>query len=197
MRRLIKGMYTLYHHWMTFLYRGYLKAVGVPCGKNLKVYGYPFILPFRRGQISLGSNVVLRSARMSNPVGLNHRCMIRTIAPDARITVGDEVSMSGTTLLARKGIAIGRGVMIGANCTIVDSDLHPLDAAERAAREIEGIRSETVIIEDGVFLGMGVMVLKGVRIGRNTVVGAGAVVSGSLPPDTVAAGNPARVIKRV
>jgi len=197
MWRLIKGIFTVYHRWMTFTYRGYLNAAGVPCGKNLKVYGYPFILPLRRGQIALGSNVVLRSARLSNPVGLNHRCIIRTITPEARITVGDEVSMSGTTLLARKGIAIGRGVMIGANCTIVDSDLHPLDAAERAARETEGIRSETVVIEDGVFLGMGVMVLKGVRIGRNTVVGAGSVVSGSLPSDTVAAGNPARVIKRI
>ncbi len=196
MRRLIKAIYTLHRRWKTLLYRGYLKVTGVPCGKNLKVYGYPFILPFRRGQISLGSNVVLRSARMSNPVGLNHRCMIRTITPDAQISVGDEVSMSGTTLLARKGITIGRAVMIGANCTIVDSDLHPLDAAERAAGKTEGIRSETVVIEDGVFLGMGVLVLKGVRIGRNTVVGAGAVVSGSLPPDTVAAGNPARVIKK-
>jgi acetyltransferase-like isoleucine patch superfamily enzyme len=196
MRRLFKRLYTLYHECLTVVYRGYLKAAGVPCGKNLRVYGYPFILPFRRGQIVLGSNVVLRSAKMSNPVGLNHRCMIRTITPEARVTVGDEVSMSGTTLLARKGIVIGRGVMIGANCTIVDSDLHPLDAAQRAARETGEIRSEPVVIEDGVFLGMGVMVLKGVRIGRNTVVGAGAVVSGSLPPDTVAAGNPARVIKK-
>ena len=195
--RLIKEIYTLYHKLMTVVYRGYLKAAGVPCGKKLRVYGYPFILPFRRGQIVLGSNVVLRSAGMSNPVGLNHRCMIRTITPDARITVSDEVNMSGTTLLARKAIVIGRGVMIGANCTIVDSDLHPLDAAERAARETGGIRSEPVVIEDGVFLGMGVIVLKGVRIGRNTVVGAGAVVAGSLPPNTVAAGNPARVIKRV
>jgi acetyltransferase-like isoleucine patch superfamily enzyme len=197
MLSLMKGVYTLYNKWMTIVYRGWLKAVGVPCGKNLRVYGYPFILPFRRGQIALGSNVVLRSAGLSNPVGLNHRCLIRTITPEARITVSDEVSMSGTTLLARKGIAIGRGVMIGANCTIVDSDLHPLDTEKRASRETDGIQSETIIIEDGVFLGMGVMVLKGVRIGRNTVVGAGAVVSGSLPPNAVAAGNPARVIKRV
>ena len=197
MRRVLRGMFTQYHRLMTLAYRGYLRAAGVPCGKRLKVYGYPFILPFRRGQISLGSNVVLRSARLSNPVGLNHRCIIRTIAPEARITVGDDVSMSGTTLLARKEIAIGRGVMIGANCTIVDSDLHPMDVADRAARATRSIRTEPVVIEDGVFLGMGVMVLKGVRIGRNTVVGAGAVVAGSLPPNAVAAGNPARVIKMV
>jgi acetyltransferase-like isoleucine patch superfamily enzyme len=194
---LLKAVLKVYHRSTTFLYRGWLKAAGVPCGGNLKVYGYPLILPFRRGQISLGSNVALRSSRMSNPVGLNHRCMIRTITPEARITVGDGVSMSGTTLLARKAIAIGRDVMIGANCTIVDSDLHPLDAAERTAGKTGGIRSEAVTIEDGVFLGMGVMVLKGVRIGRNTVVGAGAVVSDSLPAGSVAAGNPARVVRKV
>jgi len=195
MGSILRKTYARYHQCLTAVYRLYLRAAGVPCGRKLKLFGFPVIWPYRRGQIAVGAGVVMRSSGLSNPVGLNHRCILRTIAPEARISVGDGVSMSGTTLLARKGITLGRGVMIGANCTIVDSDLHPLEAAGRLALDPAGIESAEVIIEDGVFLGMGVMVLKGARIGRNTVVGAGAVVAGSLPPNAVAAGNPARVIK--
>jgi carbonic anhydrase/acetyltransferase-like protein (isoleucine patch superfamily) len=192
---MLRAAYACYHRCLTACYRLYLRAAGVPCGRNLKLFGLPVIWPCRRGQIAIGTGVVMRSSALSNPVGLNHRCILRTIAPEAWIRVGDGVSMSGTTLLARKGITLGRGVMIGANCTIVDSDLHPLEAEGRRALDPGGIQSAEVVIEDGAFLGMGVMVLKGARIGRNTVVGAGAVVAGSLPPGVIAAGNPARVIK--
>jgi maltose O-acetyltransferase len=90
-------------------------------------------------------------------------------------------------------VRIGDDVQIGPNVQLLTA-LHPVAAGPRrdkweAARPIE--------IGDNVWLGGGVIVLPGVTIGANTVVGAGAVVTRDLPPDVVAVGNPARVIRAV
>jgi len=57
--------------------------------------------------------------------------------------------------------------------------------------------AKPIVIEDNVWLGGGAILLPGVRIGRNAVVGAGAVVTRSVPANTVVAGNPARVIREI
>jgi maltose O-acetyltransferase len=71
---------------------------------------------------------------------------------------------------------------------------HALQAEPRIqGREV----AKPIVIEDNVWLGGGAILLPGVRIGRNAVVGAGAVVARSVPPNTVVAGNPARVIREI
>jgi acetyltransferase-like isoleucine patch superfamily enzyme len=83
--------------------------------------------------------------------------------------------------------------MCGANVTITDTNWHPLDWRDRLA----GKPGEyaPVVIEDDVWLGMNVTVLKGVTIGRRTVVGAGSIVTRSLPAGVIAAGQPAVIIR--
>ena len=95
-------------------------------------------------------------------------------------------------------IDVARGtVRIGSNCEItkgckilshsaVESRLHP---------DAPSIRGETVI-EDDVFIGMNAIILPNIKVGRNSIIGAGAVVTKNVPPYSVVAGNPARVIKR-
>lgn len=107
--------------------------------------------------------------------------------------------------------SIGSGTFINANCVILDvgrvrigadvqvgpnvqllTPTHPLDPEQRRT----GLEAaEPITIEDNVWLGGGVIVLPGVTIGRDTVVGAGAVVARDLPSGIVAVGNPARVVR--
>jgi maltose O-acetyltransferase len=90
-------------------------------------------------------------------------------------------------------ITIGDDVQIGPNVQLL-TPTHPVDAESRRAKW-EAARPITV--SDNVWLGGGVIVLPGVSIGENTVVGAGAVVTKDLPGDVVAVGNPARIIRRL
>jgi len=197
MKSILKFIYSLINKIYVSFYRFYLKFVGVLCGRNLKIHGLPYILSHGRGKIVLGDNLTLSSGEIANPIGLNHRCIIRTIGKEAEIWIGNEVGISGSTLLARNKIIISDGVLIGANCTIVDSDFHPLDPIQRRKMQTEGIESKPILLEENVWLGMNVIVLKGVTIGKNTIVGAGSVVVKSLPPNVIAAGNPAKVIRNI
>ncbi len=90
-------------------------------------------------------------------------------------------------------ITVGDDVQIGPNVQLL-TPTHPVDAEPRRAKW-EAARPITV--SDNVWLGGGVIVLPGVSIGENTVVGAGAVVTKDLPGDVVAVGNPARIIRRL
>jgi acetyltransferase-like isoleucine patch superfamily enzyme len=98
--------------------------------------------------------------------------------------------------LARAG-DVGRDrVQVGANSTIVDTDFHPLTPAGRARDFLAGAHAP-IVIEDDVFIGMQSLILKGVTIGRGSVVGAGSVVTRDVPAGVVVAGNPATVVKEL
>jgi maltose O-acetyltransferase len=90
-------------------------------------------------------------------------------------------------------ITIGEDVQIGPNVQLL-TPTHPLEAELRRAK---WEAAKPITICDNVWLGGGVIVLAGVAIGENTVVGAGAVVTKDLPMDAVAVGNPARVVRRL
>ena len=88
-------------------------------------------------------------------------------------------------------ITIGDDVQMGPNVQLL-TPTHPVDPEPRRAK---WEAAEPITIGDNVWLGGGAIVLPGVTIGENTVVGAGAVVTRDLPPDVVAVGNPARVVR--
>ncbi|MEU1603510.1 sugar O-acetyltransferase [Micromonospora matsumotoense] len=88
-------------------------------------------------------------------------------------------------------ITIGADVQIGPNVQLLTAT-HPVEAEPRRAK---WEAAQPITIGDNVWLGGGVIVLAGVTVGENTVVGAGAVVTRDLPPNVVAVGNPARVIR--
>jgi acetyltransferase-like isoleucine patch superfamily enzyme len=115
----------------------------------------------------------------------------------ARIVIGEQSALSGTVIYATTAVEIGRRVMVGANCTIVDTDFHPLSPEARRAHSTRGAVSRPVRIGDDVFIGAGSMILKGTELGEGCVVGAGAVVAGRFAPFTIVAGNPARALKPV
>jgi acetyltransferase-like isoleucine patch superfamily enzyme len=95
-------------------------------------------------------------------------------------------------------VRIGRHCLLAGGVRVSDYDGHPVDAVRRRAGDPtppDGIRP--VVIGDDVWIGEGAMILKGVHIGDRAIVGAGAVVTRDVPPDTVVAGNPARVVKQL
>ena len=110
------------------------------------------------------------------------------------IHIGDHVYLNFLcTILDNNEVHIGHHVMIGPAVQIYTA-AHLLQAEAR----IQGWEvAKPIVIEDNVWLGGGAILLPGVRIGRNAVVGAGAVVSRSVPANTVVAGNPARVIREI
>ena len=110
------------------------------------------------------------------------------------IHVGDHVYLNVLcTILDCNEVHIGHHVMIGPGVQIYTA-AHPLQAETR----IQGWEvAKPIVIEDNVWIGGGAILLPGVRIGRNAVVGAGAVVTRSVPANTVVAGNPARVIREI
>jgi acetyltransferase-like isoleucine patch superfamily enzyme len=123
--------------------------------------------------------------------------------------VGDFTLLVGALLLADELIEIGSHCLISWNVGIADTDFHPIEAAQRRldAEALApfykdrpprpSIRTAPVRIADNVWIGMGAVVLKGVEIGENSIVAAGAIVTKSVPPNVVVAGNPATVVKHL
>jgi maltose O-acetyltransferase len=110
----------------------------------------------------------------------------------SRIRVGARTFVNyGLVALDVASIAIGDDVQIGPNVQLL-TPTHPVDPDARRAK---WEAAEPIAIESNVWLGGGVIVLPGVTVGENTVVGAGSIVTKDLPPNVVAAGNPARVVR--
>jgi acetyltransferase-like isoleucine patch superfamily enzyme len=140
--------------------------------------------------------------------GTHIRGQLFTFGHGGRITLGKYCYVGeNSKLWSAARLTIGDRVLIGHNTSIFDSDTHPLNARERHRQYVEiistghpseiDLREEPVTIEDDVWIGCNVVVLKGVTIGRGAVVGAGSVVTRDVPPHVLVAGNPARVVREL
>ena len=109
-----------------------------------------------------------------------------------QLSIGDSTFINyGTSISAHEEVRIGRGCLIGNYTLIMDNDYHDMrDHLMPGA-------SAPIVIEDRVWLGARVTVLKGVRIGENSVIGAGSVVTRDIPAGVFAAGSPARVVREL
>lgn len=114
---------------------------------------------------------------------------------DAVIRFGDRVLLTRTRLGCENRIEVGNDAGL-AECWVIDSDFHSVKATTEGPRHSTKGVSKPIVIGPNVWVGQAAMVLKGVRIGENSIVGAGAVVATNVPPDCTVFGNPARVIWR-
>jgi acetyltransferase-like isoleucine patch superfamily enzyme len=135
-----------------------------------------------------------------------------------RIKIGDYCSLGSRTKVdSRESITIGNYVLISWDVLMADFDGHPIDPEERAA-EMEYSQSliwprfyknntinkntytsrfvsKPIVIEDKVWIGARAIIMKGVRIGYGSIVAAGTIVTEDVPPHSIVAGNPAKVVK--
>jgi maltose O-acetyltransferase len=146
------------------------------------------------GEVVLGEGV--QFGWKNSPLFYSGYCHVEVSNAGARIEVGDRTEFNNNLMLKSEGegIRIGSDCLFGAEVQIFDSDFHQLDPAQRV-----GGTPQTAAVEigDNVFAGMGVKILKGVTIGSDSVIGAGSVVTKSIPAGVIAAGNPARVIREL
>jgi len=167
----------------------HLICINVKFGKNNKFIGWSIISRYPKSQIIIGDNCVFNSAKNVNLIGVNRKCIISTQSREAILKIGNNCGFSGTTISAFKKVTIGNNIKFGANVLITDSDWHPDD--------FRSGEDKPVIIEDNVWLGINSVVLKGVRIGKNSLIGANSVVTKNIPPNSIAAGNPCVTLKSI
>jgi acetyltransferase-like isoleucine patch superfamily enzyme len=120
-----------------------------------------------------------------------HQRTILVARDGGKIRLGDNVSVSGTTIYALESVEIGDNTQIGVNTIIMDNDFHPLNITARRMNDRNAIRRKPVRIGNDCFIGMNVIICKGTVLGDRCIVGAGSVVCGVYPDDSVIIGNPA------
>jgi acetyltransferase-like isoleucine patch superfamily enzyme len=171
--------------WYTPLFQSRLTAPA----PALFLYGG---MPLVTGPVTIALG---RGCRLSAQVTISGRAA----SADPCLEVGDNVDIGWqTTIAVGRRVRIGDNVRIAGRAFLAGYPGHPLDALTRAAGlpDTEDQVGD-IVLEDDVWLATGVTVSAGVTIGARTVVAAGSVVTKNLPPDVLAGGCPARVIKPI
>lgn len=168
----------------------------VSFGKNILFLGKPIITMASDSSIMIEDNVVMCSTSRCTALGVNHPVILRTIKQNAFLSIGKDTGISGVTICAATSVKIGKGCLLGANVVIMDTDFHPVNSFNRR-HDKDNISTEKIEINDNVFIGYNSIILKGVTIGKNSVVAAGSIVTHDVPENVIVAGNPAVVIKEL
>lgn len=135
-----------------------------------------------KGTMRLGAHVATRTHQVRPALATG---------PSGLLTIGDHTFVNqGAVLHAELSVTIGRRVLIGDHSAVCDTDFHEVDPGG-------GVRTAPIVVGDDVWLARSVVVLPGATIGEGTVVAAGSVVRGELPPWVVAAGSPARPVRDI
>ena len=163
-------------------------------GKNVNITANCSCASVSKGSIIIGNNCDLAD------------CKFYTIG-DGKITIGDYSTIRYNSKISSVcGVEIGKYAIISNNVRIYDHNSHPTDPQTRIDMCKCGFYGEAwsctkadkkpIIIEDNVWIGEHAVVLKGVHIGRGSVIASNAVVTKDVPPYSIVAGNPAKVVKR-
>lgn len=171
-----------------FIYSGDIEHVDIP-----EIKGRANLVNL--GRCKIGRNFLVRSGFTNNPTGLYGSEFVLIIEAGAKVIIGNDVGISNSTIYCRQSITIGNGVLIGTDCKIYDTDFHSIHHADRATRPERLGKCAPVSIGNDVFIGTGTIILKGVTVGDRSVIGAGSLVSSSVPADELWAGNPAKKIR--
>jgi acetyltransferase-like isoleucine patch superfamily enzyme len=156
-----------------------IRGVRFEAGRNLRIDGRLIIRG--PGRVIFGDNV---------RVGLTVTPW--TYGPTAVISIGSDSFINGTSFGCQREIRIGARAILG-RASIMDTDFHSVEIDRHQAEA--PVRVAPVVLDENVWVGAQVGILPGTRIGRNSVVGFGAVCTGVFPENVVIAGNPGKVVK--
>ena len=163
-------------------------------GKNYKIWSSFNILVDGRGKILIGDDFHAVNSAKRSYLTLFTKCKLTSIH-GGKIIIGNNVGINGTVIVAKKQIKIGDNTIIAPNTFIIDHDGHEINNlvsrinSKDEAREID--------IGKNVWIGLNSIILKGVKIGDNSIVGAGSVVTSNCDSNSIYAGNPARKIRDI
>jgi acetyltransferase-like isoleucine patch superfamily enzyme len=182
---LLRAVY--YFAWRVFICEPLFKAYCTKYGRGVHTDIYIHWIQ-GRGDLILGDDVLV-----------DGKCGITfgsRFGGRPALTIGDHSGIGhGCSFTVGKGITIGRHCRVGRGVVMFDSSGHPSDPARRQAGApptADDVRP--IVIRDNVWIGVNSLIFPGVTIGEGSVVSAGSVVTGDVPPYTVVAGNPARKV---
>lgn len=160
--------------------------------------GIPYVMVARGAKgMSIGKNFAMNNGISHNPIGMPQPCTF-FVDRGCSLIIGNNVGISQTALIAHADITIGDNVKIGGGTCVYTSDFHSLNSKlRRSGEDLKHRKSAPVTIEHDAFIGARCIILKGVTIGENSIVGAGSVVTKSIPANEIWAGNPAKFIRKI
>lgn len=169
---------------------------GAAYGKGLSIKGLLKLKVTLKGEFYMGEYCRFNSGQKYNVSGGNQKCHFWV---DGKLTLGNNVGISSTSILCRHEITIGNHVKIGGNTLIIDTDSHSVNRKERSSldKDLDKASWAPVFISDYVFIGARCIILKGVEIGENSIVAAGSIVTKKIPPNELWGGNPAKKIRNL
>lgn len=183
--------------------KNHFRDHGATVAANAVVLGdLPIIYNPFDAALDIGEFTVLNSDNFSSFVTIASPVKF-ALGMGARIKIGEHCDLNGCSIAAYESVTIGDRVQIGPGGWISDTDLHALDLGTRrkqlsgAKFDWKNVARAPVNIEDDVWIGASVLILKGVHIGKGAIVGAGSVVTNDVPEYCVVAGNPALVVKNL
>ena len=173
-------------------YRRFKRAAEI--GDNLSVGPNSNCVAEKKGLIKIGNNCEILGALVS--------------MADGKIEIGDYSEVRDGSLIGSvENVKIGNYVIISNNVRVYDNNNHPIDPEIRKQMCINGFYGDAwkwthsehkaVVIEDNVWIGEKVTILKGVTIGKGSIVGCNSVVTKDVPAYSIAAGNPAKIVKKI
>lgn len=198
MRKIIRFMMGIWKRtvvWPRFKYTagfyGWLKGCTCEIHKSCRFKVPVRVMGF--GNVKLGAGVVLGNGE--SPRTGNGEILIQSRSKDSNIVIGDNTIISNNvSIISCQDIVIGSDCLIGDHVSVFDCDLHLIDPEKRR----DGIgKCKSVEIGKNVWLGSGVRIMKGVKIGDHSVVGAGSIVTVDVPGRSLFAGVPARLIRKI
>lgn len=150
------------------------------------------------GRILIGKGTRINSGRRRNPIG-GDTCVTFVCRNGGVVDIGENCGLSNCTIVSDSQVKLEAEVLIGGGVKIYDTDFHSLDPQQRRMERVGHFHgsSRPVTVGRNAFIGAHTIILKGTRIGENSVVGAGSVVSGIVPPNEIWAGNPARRVRSI
>lgn len=188
-KRIVNKLYSFYNLIKFRLY-------GIKIKKNCCIHGCVGLTLDKSAKFEIGNDFYMSNGFHINPLCGNSQGHFH-VENDAQLIIGNGVGASSIRIWCSKRINIGNHVKLGGNVIIIDTDAHSLNWDERRDILVDQAKKtdSSVVIEDDVFIGMNSIILKGVTIGARSIIGAGSVVTKSVPADCIAAGNPAKIIK--
>jgi len=157
-------------------------------GRSVSIHDHVFIDALSNNGVSIGNNVTIREHSIMECTGVLRY-------PGEGIIIGNDVGISQYCFIGARGfVQIGNNVQIGPRVTIY-SENHEFEDASKLIRE-QGVRRKGIIIEDDCWLAAGFAILDGVTVGRGSVIAAGCVVTRTVPPYSIVAGIPGRVLRK-
>lgn len=188
LRRIFNRIWSLIIHML-------MLAKGIEIGKKVRFRGKPFVIRHKQARIVIGESTIINSSNWKYHINMFQRCKLYADRPGSMIKIGKKTRIHGTCIHAAKKITIGDNCLIAANCQIIDSNGHELlfDAPHERINSID--EGRPVVIEDNVWIASGCTILGGTVIGNGSVITAGSIVKGTIPPKSLYGGNPGKLIK--